>query len=118
MSCSEHLRNWVIWTGLLPVAIWAAVFGTVRGIVHDPDHRPVQGAEVVVKSSSSDYVQKLTTNADGGFEASPTPRLARGRRDEFSRSPGDLVPIAKKAPARSALGQEREPRRSLRSFLG
>jgi len=58
---------------LLPVAIWAAVFGSIRGVVHDPDHRPVQMAQVVVKSSSSEYSQKLTTDADGGFEATALP---------------------------------------------
>ena len=37
---------------LFPFTIWAAVFGTIRGVVHDPDHRPVQRAQVVLKSSS------------------------------------------------------------------
>jgi outer membrane receptor protein involved in Fe transport len=54
-------------------ATLAAVFGTVRGVVHDPDHRPVQAAEVIVKSSTSDYSQKIATNADGGFEVSTLP---------------------------------------------
>ncbi len=54
-------------------ATWAAVFGTIRGVVHDPDHRPVQAAEVIVKSSTSDYSQKIATNADGGFEVSTLP---------------------------------------------
>ena len=58
---------------LLPFTVWAAVFGTVRGVVHDPDHRPVPGAQVVVKSSTSDYSQKLTTDADGSFEATALP---------------------------------------------
>ncbi len=58
---------------LFPITIWAAVFGAVRGVVHDPDHRPVQKAQVVVKSSSSDYSQDLATNADGAFEATALP---------------------------------------------
>ena len=58
---------------LFPVAIWAAVFGTIRGVVHDPDHRPVQKAQVVVKSSTSEYSQELRTGADGGFEATALP---------------------------------------------
>ena len=58
---------------LLPFTVWAAVFGTIRGVVHDPDHRPVQKAQVVVKSSSSDYSQKLTTDPDGAFEATALP---------------------------------------------
>ena len=55
------------------VATWGAVFGTVRGVVHDPDHRPVQSADVTVKSSTSDYSQKIATDADGGFEVSSLP---------------------------------------------
>lgn len=51
--------------GILP----AAVLGTLRGVVHDPSHRPVADAEVVVKSASSDFSQKFTTNSDGAFEA-------------------------------------------------
>jgi outer membrane receptor for ferrienterochelin and colicin len=58
---------------LFPIAIWAAVFGTIRGVVHDPDHRPVQKAQVVVKSSSSEYSQTFATDADGAFEASAVP---------------------------------------------
>ena len=33
----------------------ATVFGTVRGIVHDPQHRPIPGSSVVLKAKSSDY---------------------------------------------------------------
>ena len=51
---------------LFPVAMCAAVVGSVRGVVHDPDHRPVKGATVLVKSSSADYSQNATTGADGG----------------------------------------------------
>ncbi len=28
---------------LLPLQIYASVFGTVKAIVHDPQHRPVKG---------------------------------------------------------------------------
>jgi hypothetical protein len=53
--------------------VWATVFGSVRGVVHDPDHRPVSGAVVLLKSTSSDYSQTVTTNADGTFEATSVP---------------------------------------------
>ena len=55
------------------IAAWAAVFGTIRGVVHDPDHRPINAAEVVVRSTTSDYSRKLTTDAEGSFEASAMP---------------------------------------------
>jgi hypothetical protein len=54
-------------------ALWAVVFGSVQGVVHDPNHRPVMGATVLLKSTSSDYSQALTTSADGTFEATSIP---------------------------------------------
>ena len=33
---------------VLSAALWATVFGSLRGVVHDPDHRPMKGARVVV----------------------------------------------------------------------
>jgi len=58
---------------LLPVALWAAVYGSVRGIVHDPDHRPVPNAQVILKSTNSDYSLRLTTGPDGTFESASVP---------------------------------------------
>jgi hypothetical protein len=52
---------------LLGAATFGTVFGTVRGIVHDPQHRPVPGSEVVLKAQSSDYTQKTETDANGEF---------------------------------------------------
>lgn len=43
----------------------ASVFGTVKAIVHDPQHRPVQGAQVEVKSRTSAFKTSGTTNEDG-----------------------------------------------------
>jgi hypothetical protein len=48
-------------------AVLATVFGTVRGIAHDSQHRPVAGAEVVLKAKNSDYTQKVETDAEGQF---------------------------------------------------
>ena len=44
---------------------FASVFGTVKAIVHDPQHRPVQGAKVVVQSRTSAFNQSGITNEDG-----------------------------------------------------
>ena len=43
----------------------ASVFGTVKAIVHDPQHRPVQGAQVEVQSRTSDFKTSGTTNEEG-----------------------------------------------------
>ena len=51
----------------------AEIFGTVHGIVHDPQHRPVQDATVDLKALRSDWVQHQKTNGNGEFEFSAVP---------------------------------------------
>jgi hypothetical protein len=51
----------------------ATVFGTVRGIVHDPQHRPIADIEVVLKAADSDYTRKASTNAEGEFQFDSVP---------------------------------------------
>jgi len=51
----------------------ATIFGTVRGIVHDPQHRPVADATVALKAKSSEYTQTLQTDAEGGFHFDAVP---------------------------------------------
>jgi outer membrane receptor protein involved in Fe transport len=50
---------------LIATESFASVFGTVKAIVHDPQHRPVQGAQVEVQSRSSAFKTAGTTNEDG-----------------------------------------------------
>ena len=45
--------------------VFASVFGTIKAIVHDPQHRPVQGAQVEVQSRTSAFKTSATTNDDG-----------------------------------------------------
>ena len=58
---------------LLCAAARATVFGTVRGIVHDPQHRPVPDSEVTLKAKSSDYTQTAKTDAEGAFHFDAVP---------------------------------------------
>jgi hypothetical protein len=58
---------------MLATAAGATIFGSVRGIVHDPQHRPVQGAMVMLKAKSSDWVKSTNTNANGEFELQAIP---------------------------------------------
>ena len=51
----------------------ATVFGTVRGIVHDPQHRPIAAGEVVLKAKTSDYQQKTETDVNGDFHFDAVP---------------------------------------------
>src|ERR1700726_4975418 len=51
----------------------AEIFGTVHGIVHDPQHRPVQDAMVDLKAQHSDWVQHQKTNGSGEFDFGAVP---------------------------------------------
>src|SRR5260370_212020 len=51
----------------------ATVFGTVRGIVHDPQHRPVSGIEVVLKAKASEFTLNTRTDDAGQFHFDPVP---------------------------------------------
>src|SRR5438270_10496605 len=58
---------------LFGVPAVATIFGTVRGTVHDPQHRPVADATVVLKAKSSDYAQTVQTDAEGQFHFDAVP---------------------------------------------
>jgi outer membrane cobalamin receptor len=45
----------------------ATIFGSVRGIVHDPQHRPVPDITVILKEHNSEFRQTTQTDADGQF---------------------------------------------------
>jgi outer membrane cobalamin receptor len=51
----------------------AEIFGTVHGIVHDPQHRPIQDASLDLKAQHSGWVQHQKTNDNGEFEFSAVP---------------------------------------------
>ncbi len=57
--------------GALPLR--AEIFGSVHGIVHDPQHRPVQDAAVDLKAQHSDWVQHQKSNEAGEFEFTAVP---------------------------------------------
>src|SRR3984885_1202871 len=54
-------------------ASFATIFGTVKGIVHDPQHRPIHGATITLKAKLSDWKQTATTNDDGEFVFNAVP---------------------------------------------
>ena len=58
---------------LVAAVAHANVFGTVRGIVHDPQHRPIQKATVKLTAKTSDWSQSGTTDANGEFVFNAVP---------------------------------------------
>src|ERR1700722_9525193 len=49
----------------------ATIFGSVRGIVHDPQHRPIAGADVKLQSVTSDFSLTAESDQDGEFAFNP-----------------------------------------------
>jgi outer membrane receptor protein involved in Fe transport len=45
----------------------ASIFGTVRGLVHDPQHRPIAGATVSLTAVGSDFTKQTITDQSGEF---------------------------------------------------
>jgi hypothetical protein len=60
----------ILFTG---TAAFAGVYGALRGIVHDPQHRPVENAMVMLKAKSSDWAKSVTTNSTGEFQFNAVP---------------------------------------------
>lgn len=50
-----------------PMPSYADVFGTVRGIVHDPQHRPIEGAEIRLSARNLDWKRIAKTDENGEF---------------------------------------------------
>ncbi|HYW37750.1 MAG TPA: TonB-dependent receptor [Terriglobales bacterium] len=60
-------------TILIAPAAFANVYGAVRGVVHDPQHRPIQDAMVMLRAKSSDWAKSVTTGANGEFQLNAVP---------------------------------------------
>jgi hypothetical protein len=53
--------------------VHAAVLGQVQGIVHDPGHRPIAGAHILLRAAYSDLAFTADTNPDGAFSIPAVP---------------------------------------------
>jgi hypothetical protein len=49
----------------------ATVFGSVRGVVHDPQHRPIEGAEIKLQAAASDWSMTTISDVNGEFTFNP-----------------------------------------------
>src|SRR5690242_9197718 len=70
-------RSWIpLWVAasLLFAALgYAGIFANLRGIVHDPQHRPVEGAQVTIRARASSLSLTTRSNAGGEFEFNAVP---------------------------------------------
>jgi Carboxypeptidase regulatory-like domain/TonB-dependent Receptor Plug Domain len=51
----------------------ASLPGQVQGIVHDPQHRPIQGAHIALRAAQSALAFSVTSNASGYFSIPAVP---------------------------------------------
>jgi hypothetical protein len=61
----RNLSAVILVLALAPVSLCASSFGNIKAVVHDPQHRPVAGATVTLRSATSDWSQTAQTNPDG-----------------------------------------------------
>jgi outer membrane receptor for ferrienterochelin and colicin len=64
---SRRYLAFILLAGLAAIPARGSVFGSVRGLVHDPQHRPVAGAKVVLRAGNSDWVRTVSSNGLGEF---------------------------------------------------
>ncbi len=67
------LRKWILLLVVVSAPAAATIFGSVRGLIHDPQHRPLQGAEAVIHDTNSDWSQTTTSNEAGEFSFPTVP---------------------------------------------
>ena len=63
----------LLFAACLTLTAFAAVVGSVRGIIHDPQHRPVQNAMVMIKAKTSDWSTTMNSDANGDFNFNAVP---------------------------------------------
>ena len=69
------LSRTLVLVGLLASSLTAlaTIFGSVSGLIHDPQHRPVQGAQVTLRAANSDWTKTVASNDDGEFRFDTVP---------------------------------------------
>lgn len=70
MKCG---KTFILLVLLSSFAAFATIFGSVRGVIHDPQHRPVQNAMVMIKAKASDWSASVNSDVGGEFNFKSVP---------------------------------------------
>ena len=70
MNCKTTLLLGLLLSSLTAVA---TIFGTVSGLIHDPQHRPVQGAQVTLRAVDSAWTKSIASSDSGEFHFDGVP---------------------------------------------
>jgi hypothetical protein len=85
----------------LAVPLFAGVFGTLRGIVHDRQHHPIADAVILVQAKTADWKKEATSDEQGRFQIDLVPAgeyTIRITKAGFRDSLGELTVVADTAP--------------------
>ncbi len=63
----------ICWVTFLCSPAAATVFGNVRGVVHDPQHQPINAAHATLQATDSAYQLSADTGANGEFHFDAVP---------------------------------------------
>lgn len=55
------------------IPAFATIFANLHGVVHDPQHRPLPGAHIVLQAADSGFSLSTSTNTDGEFDLLQVP---------------------------------------------
>jgi outer membrane receptor protein involved in Fe transport len=69
----KYRKAILLWLVLSSLTAFATIFGTVSGLIHDPQHRPVQGAQVTVRATNSAWTKSATSTDAGEFHFDAVP---------------------------------------------
>ncbi len=70
------MRSPCAWLGailFLSASLSASIFSSISGLIHDPEHRPVQGAKVTLSAEDSTWSQTATSDDSGQFRFANVP---------------------------------------------
>ncbi|MFZ1085874.1 MAG: TonB-dependent receptor [Terracidiphilus sp.] len=68
---NSFLAAVLFWAASIPVQ--ATVFATFHGVIHDPQHHPVAGAQITLQADDSAFTLSASTGSDGEFTLPPAP---------------------------------------------
>ena len=68
-----RLLCWLGGVLLLSATLSASIFGTITGLIHDPEHRPVQDATITLSADNSAWTATGHSDASGEFRFDNVP---------------------------------------------
>ncbi|HTT22711.1 MAG TPA: TonB-dependent receptor [Candidatus Sulfotelmatobacter sp.] len=86
---------------ILNLCASASVVSSVRGVIHDPQHRPVQDAMVMIKAKNSEWAATANSDSDGNFAFNAVPLgeyTVTVARVGFEQSAQDVMVVPNSSP--------------------